>query len=166
MLKEIAQEEIEEIISSKNSEDEGQENQNESENVKDMVDRGKKHFGKVEKDTFIREDVVCGDNPLTQTTYKANRVTTFEKADQYSFLRIEKDKILQKFLMESYPEEFRNYIFNSKGFEGTLVDYIAESEKMSTKEFIRSISIKDIFGRIPSRLSASNSRKAPQDSWW
>jgi hypothetical protein len=161
-MKEMAEELIEKVISGNHEKD--------SINIKkDMVEGGKKKYGKLEKDTLPKKDVVIkSDFPdvIKDTVYKAGKVTTFETADRNSLLRSYENSFIRKALFRKYPNYFQSFIFDSKEFNGSIVEYIVEKEEIEIEDVIKNSKVEDELSRIPKFIRNKSSVKPEQDKWY
>ncbi len=136
--------------------------------VRELKQGGVKKFGKVEKDTLPKRDVVIdGDFEIIQTTkYKSKKVTTFESSDAKCFSRHLENEAVKKSIREAFPKEIREYIFNSKGFEGDLVDFIAIKYNKDRKEIFEEAKSLEAIENIPSYMKARASRTPAKDVFY
>jgi len=144
------------------------ENQKTVKNVKELKDGGVKKFGKVEKDTLPKSEIIIeGEFEIVQTTkYKSKKVTTFETADAKSFTRHLENEAVKKSLRETFPNASKEFIFNSKGFEGDLVDFIAEKEGLERNEVFEKAGSKESIEKIPGYMKARASRTPAKDVFY
>lgn len=111
------------------------------------------------KEIFPKKDVIIyGDYDIVRPSkYKARTNTTFETADSRCYTRHLENTKIARSLRRKFPELSKEYIFNSSGFDGTFVEYIADKLKIDINEVYKLAGSKESILNIPSYLKSRSS---------
>jgi len=111
------------------------------------------------KDTLPKRDTTFSSNYeiIKDIKYRAYKAATFETIDARSFSRRLEEETIQKSLSETFSNLSREFIFNSRDFEGDFVDFIADKEGIDRKEVYNIAKVIDAINNIPSYLKTRTS---------
>ncbi len=133
--------------------------------VREIQEKKRTKSGKVEKDTFLKEDMTFESEFPTMysgITYEKEKVHSFDVIQKNSFLQIHKQKAVMKSLRKQFPTECRDFIWS--GFDGTIQEYIFSLNKTG-KDALESVEdvfvkahTKDMLGSIPYVIKSMGAR--------
>ena len=127
--------------------------------VRELETGAKEYKGTVERDILLSKDyVISSEFPevIKPTVYEGGKTTSFEKAETKCFLRHLEEKTVLRSLRSTFSQECRDFIFSK--FDGTLVEYIADTKDIDIDEVYEKANSRDDLERIPNVLKVVGSR--------